>query len=362
MFCPNCGTQNSETASTCTKCGFNLKGAAAPKFKGTMLMNQQPAAPPAGPAPGQPGMGVPPPPAALAGTMMGVPPAGMGASASAAPAAPPPPAGYGQPGGYGAPPGQPGGYAPPGGQPVNPLGGTMAIDQMPFGGGGGAPPGPPAPGGYGSPPQAGFPPPGGAPPGGGYGAPPGADPYGAPPGGGYGPPPGGAPPGGDPFGAPPGGGYGPPPGAAVDTAQQMGGAYGAPPAGANLAAPGQFGASMGGGGGGGGSPSGFKGQTRNPVMTLVISCVCCFYALYQMWTMLNELQQYTNDQEFKPFWMFIPFLNYYFLWVKVPEQVGKAKKMAGSRNPAPGNIIMYMFFILYQLPKDLNEVWDPNAQ
>src|SRR5262249_8912443 len=40
VFCPNCGTQNSETASTCTKCGFNLKGAAAPKFKGTMLMNQ----------------------------------------------------------------------------------------------------------------------------------------------------------------------------------------------------------------------------------------------------------------------------------------------------------------------------------
>jgi hypothetical protein len=32
-------------ASTCTKCGFNLKGAAAPKFKGTMLMNQPTGAP-----------------------------------------------------------------------------------------------------------------------------------------------------------------------------------------------------------------------------------------------------------------------------------------------------------------------------
>jgi uncharacterized membrane protein YvbJ len=42
VFCPNCGTQNSETASTCIKCGFNLKGAAAPKFKGTMLMTNQP--------------------------------------------------------------------------------------------------------------------------------------------------------------------------------------------------------------------------------------------------------------------------------------------------------------------------------
>ncbi|MCK6592060.1 MAG: zinc-ribbon domain-containing protein, partial [Polyangiaceae bacterium] len=60
MFCPNCGTQNSETASTCSKCGFNLKGAAAPKFKGTMLMSQEPSRPPS--PPGAPGAGLPPPP------------------------------------------------------------------------------------------------------------------------------------------------------------------------------------------------------------------------------------------------------------------------------------------------------------
>ena len=124
MFCPNCGTQNSETASTCTKCGFNLKGAAAPKFKGTMLMNQQPGAPalsppgaPMAPRPGAPMPG--PPPGAplnqgLAGTVVGVPPAGLGASAGL-PAAPPPPAPP-PPGGYGAPGGPPpGGYGAPGG-------------------------------------------------------------------------------------------------------------------------------------------------------------------------------------------------------------------------------------------------------
>ncbi|MEQ9324036.1 MAG: zinc ribbon domain-containing protein, partial [Polyangiaceae bacterium] len=58
MFCPNCGTQNPDTASTCTKCGFNLAGPAQPKFKGTMLMGQQapggapPGVPPGGPPPG----------------------------------------------------------------------------------------------------------------------------------------------------------------------------------------------------------------------------------------------------------------------------------------------------------------------
>src|SRR5262245_15553989 len=45
VFCPNCGTQNQETAQTCTKCGFSMKSA-APKFKGTMLMMNQGSQPP----------------------------------------------------------------------------------------------------------------------------------------------------------------------------------------------------------------------------------------------------------------------------------------------------------------------------
>jgi hypothetical protein len=59
--------------------------------------------------------------------------------------------------------------------------------------------------------------------------------------------------------------------------------------------------------------------------------------------------------------MFIPLLNYYFLWVKVPEQVTKAKQMAGSRNPQSAGIVFYIFLPLYALSKDLNEVWDPNS-
>ncbi|HVZ35210.1 MAG TPA: zinc-ribbon domain-containing protein [Polyangiaceae bacterium] len=39
MFCPNCGTENEETATPCKKCGFKLRGVSAPKFKGTMLLN-----------------------------------------------------------------------------------------------------------------------------------------------------------------------------------------------------------------------------------------------------------------------------------------------------------------------------------
>ena len=62
---------------------------------------------------------------------------------------------------------------------------------------------------------------------------------------------------------------------------------------------------------------------------------CGFGWLFYMWTMLNELQQFTRDDDFKPWFIIVPFLNYYFLWVKVPEQVAKAKQMAGWRNPQP---------------------------
>ena len=107
---------------------------------------------------------------------------------------------------------------------------------------------------------------------------------------------------------------------------------------------------------GGGGP---KGQTRNPVSTLIISMLCCVYGLIQMWSMLNELQQFTRDDEFKPWYMFIPVLSIYFLWIKVPEQVTKAKQMAGSRNPMAQGIVLYIFLPYYALAKDLNEVWDP---
>ncbi|KYF65969.1 hypothetical protein BE15_03665 [Sorangium cellulosum] len=104
-----------------------------------------------------------------------------------------------------------------------------------------------------------------------------------------------------------------------------------------------------------------RGETRNPITVCVIGMVCFVYAIWQLWAMLNELQQATKDPEFKPWYVFIPLLNYYFLWVKVPEQVTRAKQMAGSRNPQAEGIVLYIFLPLYALAKDLNEVWDPNA-
>jgi hypothetical protein len=198
VFCPNCGANNTETAQTCATCGYQLKSA-APKFKGTMLMQggpPRPGAPGAAPAAAPPGA---PPPASGGGFTAEAPPIGSGAPmAGASPGAPsrlkgtivgvaPPNVG----GGAGAPPPAAGPspsspdhqtFGSP--QGVNPLGGTMALDQ---GGVAGFDPNAgqrqSAPG-FGQPPPAqgfGAPPPdqfgGGQPPPPAYGAPPGGDPY-----------------------------------------------------------------------------------------------------------------------------------------------------------------------------------------
>ncbi len=309
MFCPNCGTQNPETAPVCSKCNFNLKAAAAPKFKGTMLMmNQQGAsapapapvpgmpgsAPPAPPGSGIPGAGGPPRPVAaptnkLKGTMVGVaPPMPPVAGKPGAPSAPgyggPPPQNFAPPQQNFAPPAQQN-YAPPQQNYAPPPQQNYAPPQQNYA--------PPPQQNYAPPPQQNYPPQGPgfapAPPpnfaqtevdavpagqaqfGGGQGVNPlggtmaadaGAfNPYAAPPQpqGGYGgPPPGGgyaAPP------APPGPAYGKPPDGAG-----YGSAPGAPPA-YGAAPPGQYGAPSYGaapGGGYGGAPPGYGSNPPQP--------------------------------------------------------------------------------------------------
>jgi hypothetical protein len=248
VFCPNCGTQNPDAAVTCSKCNFALKGVVAPKFKGTMLMMNQPQIPgvtpgvPASPAPaaavappvptpmGQRPSAPGAPPGApgmmsskLRGTMVGVAPMALPGQAGQAPVSVPSAGAqrgsnvaqtpHPAPGGHldgGS------GFSPPGAQQgVNPLGGTVAADASgfarPFAGAspapGAMPPGfPGAPGQPGGSPQPyspyGAPPPGTPPP----GQQPVPMPYDAP---GYGSPPT------NPFGAPQNpygyGAYGPPP-------------------------------------------------------------------------------------------------------------------------------------------------------
>lgn len=95
VFCPNCGSKNEDAAVRCGQCGFELQvKKAAPRFKGTMVMQSPvagvptPGSPaPGAPAPGAPSPGAPSPReatpgaaprnASLKGTMVGVAPPGV---------------------------------------------------------------------------------------------------------------------------------------------------------------------------------------------------------------------------------------------------------------------------------------------
>ena len=194
---------------------------------------------------------------------------------------------------------------------------------------------------YGQPPQGGFggPPAGGPPPGGGYGGPPPGGGYGSPdpgPGGGYG-------------GPPLGGGYGGPPPGGYGGAPQ--GGYGSP-----QAAPMAYGGMPGGGGpmvqAGGRGPI---GQTRNPVMVLVIGYVTCgIYMLIQMWGMWNELKAFRGKDDFNPILLLL--FPLFFIW-SMPAKILEAKQMAGVPNAQVPNVILYLLLGPYFLANDLNEIW-----
>jgi hypothetical protein len=71
--------------------------------------------------------------------------------------------------------------------------------------------------------------------------------------------------------------------------------------------------------------------------------------------MINELKTVTKNAAFAWWPVFIPFYNYYWLWVMVPAEVKKAKQMMGVQAP-PRGIVVYVFLWLYALASDINDM------
>ena len=119
------------------------------------------------------------------------------------------------------------------------------------------------------------------------------------------------------------------------------------------------GAPMMGGGYGGGAPAGGFGpigQTRNPIMQLVIGCICGFYLFYVLWVEINELKAFRGKDDINPIMFFVPILNLILLW-GLPAKVLEAKQMAGVPNAQVSHPILYFFLWPYFLTADLNEIW-----
>jgi hypothetical protein len=92
------------------------------------------------------------------------------------------------------------------------------------------------------------------------------------------------------------------------------------------------------------------------VGTLVI-LVGAVLGLINAVSMVRELQNYTQDQQFVWWWLFIPCLGMYFAIIKVPEQVTKAKEKAGIVQSKPTRgLVLYLFLWPFALASDLNDI------
>jgi heme/copper-type cytochrome/quinol oxidase subunit 3 len=104
--------------------------------------------------------------------------------------------------------------------------------------------------------------------------------------------------------------------------------------------------------------AGSPGTLRNPVMVLVMSMLCGFYAMFALFSMLSELRAYTGKEEIVPWHIFIPIYNIVVL-IKSAEWVTEAKQRAGCRDPQSAGPLLYFLLSPYFMAKDLNEVWNP---
>jgi len=71
--------------------------------------------------------------------------------------------------------------------------------------------------------------------------------------------------------------------------------------------------------------------------------------------MMGELNGVTKSGAVAWWQLLIPLYNYYVAWILVPNEMAKAKQMAGVQQPARG-IIVYVFLWLYAFAADLNDI------
>ena len=73
-----------------------------------------------------------------------------------------------------------------------------------------------------------------------------------------------------------------------------------------------------------------------------------------MFGMVTELKK-VGSNDLAPWMVAVPILNLWFLFMKLPEAMKKAKDAAGAKNPTKAGW-MYLLFSPYALAADLNDL------
>jgi hypothetical protein len=79
------------------------------------------------------------------------------------------------------------------------------------------------------------------------------------------------------------------------------------------------------------------------------------WGLFTAIQMANELKAVTRNPAFAWWPMIVPIYQYYWLWFLVPQEVAKAKQMAGVPTPVR-SIVLYIFLWPFALASDLNDL------
>ena len=96
------------------------------------------------------------------------------------------------------------------------------------------------------------------------------------------------------------------------------------------------------------------GNVRNPIAVTLIGLICFIYALFVVFSELNELKAFRQKDDFNP--VLTVLLWIFFVW-GMPAKVLEAKQMAGIPNPTVSSPILYFLLGPYFLTQDLNEIW-----
>ena len=87
----------------------------------------------------------------------------------------------------------------------------------------------------------------------------------------------------------------------------------------------------------------------------LVALAAMILTLVTVLRMVGELNSVTKTNSV-PWWgLFVPFYQYYVMWILIPQEMQKAKQMVGVQQPARG-IVVYFFLFLYGFAADLNDI------
>jgi hypothetical protein len=113
-----------------------------------------------------------------------------------------------------------------------------------------------------------------------------------------------------------------------------------------------------------------KGTVRSPIMVIVYSMLTCnIYGFWWWWTIMNELKNFTQDEEINPTTNIILMLALGCIWMfilpyKMGKWIAKAQRLAGLPEEDKSttwlilSLLCLNVFVTYMIQSELNKVWE----